>query len=77
MEQHRYTVKVGVIIPARNEESSIALVLRDIPAKLNARVVVVDNGSSDETVRVARESGAHVIQEPVPGYGRVMSIGTR
>ena len=75
MEHRRYTVKVGVIIPARNEESSIALVLRDIPAELNATVIVVDNGSSDETVRVARESGARVIQEQVPGYGRVMSIG--
>jgi glycosyltransferase involved in cell wall biosynthesis len=75
MANRRYTEKIGVIIPARNEEPSIAQVLRDIPGELNAIVVVVDNGSSDETVRVARESGAQVIQEQVPGYGRVMSIG--
>ncbi len=45
-----------MLINCRNEESSIALVLRDIPVELNATIVVVDNGSIDETVRVARES---------------------
>jgi len=37
------TSSVGVIIPVRNEEDSIALVLQDIPKILNALVIVVDN----------------------------------
>jgi glycosyltransferase involved in cell wall biosynthesis len=69
------TATVGVVIPVRNEEASIALVLQDIPADINALVVVVDNGSTDATARNAQESGAVVLHEQIPGYGRVMSKG--
>ncbi len=66
---------VGVVIPVRNEAASIALVLQDIPADINALVVVVDNGSTDATAHIAQESGAVVLHEQIPGYGRVMSKG--
>jgi len=66
---------VGVVIPVRNEEASIALVLKDIPVEINALVVVVDNGSTDATARIAQESGAVVLHENTPGYGRAMSKG--
>ncbi len=69
------TPKIGVIIPARNEEDSIAHVLRDIPAKLSPRVVVVNNRSTDRTAEIARAHGAVVIDEQRPGYGRVMLTG--
>jgi glycosyltransferase involved in cell wall biosynthesis len=62
--------KIGVIIPARNEEDSIARVLRDIPAELSARVVVVNNRSTDRTAEIARAHGAVVLDEDRPGYGR-------
>jgi glycosyltransferase involved in cell wall biosynthesis len=67
--------KIGVIIPARNEEDSIAQVLRDIPAALSARVVVVNNRSTDRTADIARAQGATVLDETRPGYGRVMLTG--
>jgi glycosyltransferase involved in cell wall biosynthesis len=67
--------KIGVIIPARNEEDSIAQVLRDIPAELSARVVVVNNRSTDRTAEIARAHGAVVLDEDRPGYGRVMLTG--
>ncbi len=66
---------VGVVIPVRNEEAAIALVLQDIPAEISALVVVVDNGSTDATAHIAQESGAVVLHERTPGYGRVMSTG--
>lgn len=66
---------IGIVIPVRNEEDSIALVLQDIPTGLNALVVVVDNGSTDETSRVARANGAVVLNEEIPGYGRAMLRG--
>lgn len=69
------TTNVGVIIPARNEEESISLVLQDIPAEINTITIVVDNGSTDATSHVAQQAGAIVLHEPVPGYGRVMSRG--
>ena len=46
---------VTVINPALNEEASIGLVLRDLPAV--GRVIVVDNGSTDATVARARQGG--------------------
>jgi hypothetical protein len=60
-------VDVTVIIPALNEEASLPLVLRDLPRV--GRVIVVDNGSSDGTARVAAEAGALVVSEPRQGYG--------
>ena len=68
-------MSVGVIIPVRNEQDSIALVLRDIPASLNALVIVVDNGSSDKTSDIAAANGAVVLTENTPGYGRAMLKG--
>src|SRR5713101_7093154 len=59
--------RVVVIIPALNEEASLPLVLRDLPAV--GQVIVVDNGSTDGTARVAAAAGATVVSEPTRGYG--------
>lgn len=61
--------KVSVIIPAFNEESSIGLVLNDLPKETLHEIIVVDNGSTDDTANVARESGARVVEEKQKGYG--------
>ena len=60
---------VDVIIPALNEEQALPRVLAEIPRPPVRRVVVVDNGSTDGTARVAREYGAEVVCEPERGYG--------
>jgi len=49
-----------VIIPAMNEEKTIASVILDIIAK-GFDVLVIDDGSSDNTVTIAKQSGAYVI----------------
>lgn len=64
----RNAARIGVVIPARNEEQSIARVLDAIPEWAD-QVVVVDNGSTDGTARIAAERGARVVREPQPGYG--------
>lgn len=61
--------KIAVVIPALNEESSLPLVLADIPRDLVNDIVVVDNGSHDRTAEVARAGGARVVAEPERGYG--------
>ena len=61
--------KISIIIPALNEEESIGRVLNDIPGEIVEEVIVVDNGSSDNTVTVSKGLGANVIQEPLKGYG--------
>ena len=61
--------KISTIIPALNEEESIGQVLNDIPGEIVEEVIVVDNGSSDNTVTVSKGLGANVILEPLKGYG--------
>ncbi|MCI0404354.1 MAG: glycosyltransferase family 2 protein [Acidobacteria bacterium] len=67
--------QVAVIIPAYNEEKSIAQVLRDIPAAWADQVLVVDNGSTDRTAEIARSSGASVVRETERGYGAACLAG--
>jgi glycosyltransferase involved in cell wall biosynthesis len=67
--------RVGLILPALDEEEALPLVLGDLPAGACDRVVVVDNGSSDGTARVGREAGAEVVSEPRRGYGSACLAG--
>jgi glycosyltransferase involved in cell wall biosynthesis len=60
-------MKLIVQIPAFNEETTIAQTLRDLPRKIDGissiETLVVDDGSSDQTVEAARKAGAtHVLQ---------------
>lgn len=57
-----------VIIPAFNEAESIQKVIREIPEEVS-EVVVVDNGSTDETAMCAKRVGATLLHEPKRGYG--------
>jgi glycosyltransferase involved in cell wall biosynthesis len=60
---------IVVIIPAYNEENSIAKVVNDIPAGLVNEVIVVNNNSNDDTDINAQNTGATVLHEDRPGYG--------
>lgn len=60
---------IRVIIPAYNEERSIAHVVRDVPKAWVKEVIVVNNASTDHTAEEALKAGATVLNEPHPGYG--------
>lgn len=60
--------KIVVIIPAFNEEQSLPKVINEIPDFVD-EIVVADNGSNDNTVAVAKKSGATVVTEIERGYG--------
>ena len=60
---------IDVIIPAYNEEDSIAKVISEIPEHLVNEIVVANNGSTDLTAQKAVNAGATVVDVPVAGYG--------
>ncbi|MEM9258748.1 MAG: glycosyltransferase family 2 protein, partial [Bacteroidota bacterium] len=60
---------IDVIIPAYNEENSIALVVKELPTERLREVIVCNNNSRDNTAAVARKAGATVVDEPRAGYG--------
>lgn len=72
-------LNVVVLIPALNEEPSLATVLASIPAAGEGwtlrSIIVVDNGSTDRTAGIARAAGATVIAEPRRGYGAACLAG--
>ena len=65
---------IWVVIPAFNEEKSIGLVLADLPEEVD-EVVVVNNGSTDNTVSEAEKAGATVLTESRKGYGYACLTG--
>jgi len=62
-------MKLIVTIPAYNEEKTIARVIKEIPRNIaginEVKVLVINDGSSDDTVRIAKEAGAdYIISNP-------------
>ena len=69
------TIKTAVIIPAYNEEQSIAKVINDIPKNIVDEVIVVNNNSTDKTVECAQNAGATVLNQTFQGYGAACLSG--
>ena len=64
-----------VVIPAYNEEASIGKVLAAIDSQAVDDVIVVDNGSTDATVEVARNGAPRVVAAPRRGYASACLAG--
>jgi len=66
-------LQIAVIVPCRNEAASISNVVSEFRTALpSATVFVYDNNSDDETAKIAREAGAVVRSELLPGKGNVV-----
>jgi glycosyltransferase involved in cell wall biosynthesis len=74
---------LSVVIPAFNEQDGIGQTLDDVQVALQdagivAEVIVVDDGSTDQTGAIATAHGATVIRHPINvGYGRSLKDGIR
>ena len=62
--------KIVAVLPAYNAEQTLAATLADVPVGAVDEFLLVDDGSTDRTVQVAREMGLTVIEHPQNrGYG--------
>ena len=69
----RRPLQVAVVLPCHNEAAAIARVVAEFRAALpDARIVVFDNASTDQTAQIARKAGAEVHSEPRAGKGNVV-----
>ncbi|MEO9869335.1 glycosyltransferase family 2 protein [Ekhidna sp.] len=66
---------IRVIIPAFNEQNAVGLVIDEIPKEWVTEVIVVDNGSTDDTYEQAKSRGATTLKEPARGYGNACLKG--
>lgn len=74
--------RLSVIIPARNEGHTIAEIIRRVQAvdlfPIEKEIIVVDNGSTDDTFAIANAiPGVHAFREPIPGKGAAVKRGFR
>ena len=60
---------ISIIIPVLNEEKSILKVINDIPSEFKRSIIVVDNGSSDNTCNLVKRENITLLQENKKGYG--------
>jgi glycosyltransferase involved in cell wall biosynthesis len=73
-------VEVSAVIPCLDEARTIGICVQKAQRSFAAlgiagEVVVVDNGSTDDSARIARDLGARVIHESVKGYGVALHAG--
>jgi glycosyltransferase involved in cell wall biosynthesis len=70
---------LSIVMPAKNEAGTIATVVSEARRNfVNAEIIVVDDGSSDNTAALARDAGAQVISHPVSlGNGAAVKTGVR
>lgn len=66
---------VDVIIPVLNEQNAVGMVIDEIPKERVRNIIVVDNGSTDDTMEVAKARGAVVLEEVARGYGNACLKG--
>lgn len=73
------SIDISIVIPVRNEEEYLpacldAIFLQTTTASIE--VIVVDNGSTDTSKRIALDRGVIVVDEPISGVGRARRAGT-
>lgn len=68
--------KIYIVVPAYNEEKSISGVIKDLKKHNYHNIIVVDDGSTDNTLKIARQAGAIVVRHPINlGQGAALRTG--
>src|SRR5262245_64788945 len=71
---------VSVVLPCLNEEEAISNCIEKIQrtfarANIDGEIIVCDNGSTDNSVAIAKRMGVRVVHQPLRGYGNAYLKG--
>ncbi|WP_034279901.1 glycosyltransferase family 2 protein [Alkanindiges illinoisensis] len=72
-------MKLSIVLPAKNEAGAIGQTVRQIKKiYADAEIIVINDGSRDQTLQLAEQAGAHVVSHPYPkGNGAAIKTGAR
>jgi len=73
-------MELTILMPCLNEEATVASCIKEAQefidrAKIKAEILIADNGSIDDSVKIAKELGARVIGVTKKGYGCALRAG--
>lgn len=74
------TPLVSIVMPCLNEEKAIGACIEKIQrafatANINGEIIICDNGSTDNSVTIAKNMGVRVVHQPIRGYGNAYLKG--
>jgi glycosyltransferase involved in cell wall biosynthesis len=76
------SIELTILMPCLNEEETLAACIDEAHgflarANIDGEVLISDNGSTDDSIRIAEQRKARVVQVPVKGYGAALMHGIR
>ncbi|HEV3241026.1 MAG TPA: glycosyltransferase [Casimicrobiaceae bacterium] len=82
LDQAQPDVELTILMPCLNEAETIAACIdhaREFLTRerVDGEILVADNGSTDESIRIAEQHGARVVRVPARGYGAALAQGIR
>lgn len=78
--QNKENIELSILMPCLNEEETLAICIRKAMGflaknQIIGEVVIADNGSTDQSVSIAKQEGARVIHVDQKGYGNALISG--
>lgn len=78
----KQSVDITIVMPCLNEESTVGICVREALAfmakyRILGEVLVVDNGSADDSAAAAEKAGGKVLRQPKRGYGSAIRTGIK
>ncbi len=73
-------LELSIVMPCLNEADTLAVCIRKAKTAMSelqimGEVIVADNGSQDNSIAIAREEGARILNVPERGYGSALMMG--